>query len=96
MPYGWTTALRQAGLTGVVTRTTLLERPAPLEGADLTRVLDGLAHRVERAKEGGDLDAADAAAWARLFDPNDDAWLGHRDDVHSLGARSVHIGRRAA
>ncbi|NEE02800.1 class I SAM-dependent methyltransferase [Phytoactinopolyspora halotolerans] len=96
MPYGWTTALRRAGLGDVTTRTTLLERPAPLQGADLNRVLDGLAHRVERITESGDLDPDDGAAWARLLDPGDDAWLGRRDDVHSLSARSVHIGRRPA
>ncbi|WP_129668090.1 class I SAM-dependent methyltransferase [Phytoactinopolyspora endophytica] len=96
MPYGWTTALRKAGLTEVTTRSTMFEQTAPLAHAELTKVLDNLAHRVERASESGDLDADDAAAWARLLDRDDDVWLGHRDDIHSLSARSVHVGRRAA
>ena len=96
MPYGWTEALRRAGLTGVTTRTTLLERPVPLSDADRSRVVDGLAYRVDRLRPTGLLDPADVTTWDRLLDPADPAHLGRRDDLHSLDARSVHLGTRPA
>lgn len=95
MPYGWTSALRNAGLTGITTRTAMFEKTAPLTEAGLAKVVRSFSHRVERAGASGDLDAADVDAWARLLNAEDEAWLGHRDDVSSLSARSVHIGHRA-
>lgn len=92
MPYGWTEALRRAGLTEVTTRTTLLERPVPLSDADRERVIDRLAHRVEWLRPAGLLDPADEAVWDRLLDPDDPAWLGHRADLYWLEARSIHLG----
>jgi SAM-dependent methyltransferase len=94
MPYGWPTALRHAGLTEVTTRTTLFESTAPLEEGELAKVIDSLSHRVERAVDSGELDGEDAAAWSRLLDPDDSAWLGGRADVYALSARSVHRGVR--
>lgn len=94
MPYGWPTALRRAGLSDVSTRTFTFERPTPLSAADLRSVLDTLAQRVRRADADGELDPSDARTWARLLDPGDNAWLGRRDDVFSLSARSVHVGHR--
>jgi SAM-dependent methyltransferase len=94
MPYGWTEALRRAGLSEVTTRTTLLERPAPLPAADGDRAVHGLAHRVDRLRPAGLLDPADLAAWERLLDPADAAFLGRRDDLAWLEARSVHLGTR--
>lgn len=96
MPYGWPTALRRAGLVDVSTRTFTLELPLPLNDQDLGAVLISLRHRVDRADADGELRPADKAAWNRLFDPADPAWLGHRDDLYSLGARSVHLGHRPA
>ncbi|PZF80485.1 class I SAM-dependent methyltransferase [Jiangella anatolica] len=96
MPYGWPAALRRAGLVDVATRTFTFERPAPLSAADLRSVLQSLRHRVDRAHADGELRPADKAAWDRLLDPGDDAWIGHRDDVYSLSARSVHLGHRTA
>ena len=96
MPYGWPTALRRAGLVDVATRTFTFERPLPLCEQDLGSVLQSLRHRVDRAYADGELRPPDKAAWDRLLDPGDDAWLGHRDDVYSLSARSVHLGHRAA
>lgn len=92
MPYGWTEALRRAGLIDVSTSTTLLERPVPLSDTDRQRVLDRLAHRVEHLRPAGLLDPEDLAAWDRLLDPDDEAWLGRRADLYWLEARSVHIG----
>jgi len=94
MPYGWTEALRRAGLTQVTTRSTLLERPTPLDDGDRVRAVDGLNHRVDRLRPTGLLDAGDLAAWDRLLDPADPAWLGHRGDLGWLEVRSVHLGVR--
>jgi SAM-dependent methyltransferase len=94
MPYGWTEALRLAGLVEVTTRTTLLESPAPLDAHEQQRVVDGLAHRVDRLRPSGLLDPDDLAAWDALLDPDGPAWLGHRTDLYRLTARSVHVGVR--
>ncbi|MGH8876068.1 MAG: class I SAM-dependent methyltransferase [Stackebrandtia sp.] len=92
MPYGWLTGLRHAGLVEVTTRNVLFDKPAPLEGADLDHVLGKLAKQVDWAQEL--LSAEDLAAWRRLLDPDDPAWLGLRDDLFYLAAQSVHIGRK--
>lgn len=96
MPYGWTRALRDAGLVDVCTVSWLLEAPTPLSAADRDRVVAELGHRVDRLRQTGLLAAADLAAWDGLLDPEADEWLGHRDDLQRLTARSVHIGRRPA
>ncbi|AYY14167.1 methyltransferase [Actinobacteria bacterium YIM 96077] len=95
MPYGWPTALRRAGLVDVATRTWTFHTPAPLDESARARVLDSLAHRVRRVTDDGEMADDDARAWSRLLDPDDPEWLGHRDDVYSLSARSVYLGYRA-
>lgn len=92
MPYGWTEALRRAGLVEVTTRTTLRERPAPLSERDRWHALDRLGAMVDKLRPIGLLDPADLAAWDRLLDPADEAWLGRRGDLQRLEARSVHMG----
>jgi SAM-dependent methyltransferase len=94
MPYGWTEALRRAGLVEVTTRTTLLESEVPLAEDERQRVIHGLAHRVDRLRPSGLLAPDDLAAWDALFDPDGPAWLGHRTDLCRLSARSVHLGLR--
>jgi SAM-dependent methyltransferase len=93
MPYGWPAALRRAGLANVRTRTVLTEQPAPL--ADNAVAVEALRTQVDRLADTGLLDAADQDAWRRLLDPDDDAWLGGRDDLYVLRARSVHTGELA-
>jgi len=95
MPYGWTEALHRAGLQAVTTRTWLLEQPPPLPKERLPSVLDRFGHRSVRLHEIGLLSDDDAAAWRRLLDPADAAWLGNRTDLYVLDARSVHLGVRA-
>lgn len=90
MPYGWTAALRSAGLVDVTTRSVLIERPPPLGTEDVHTVVDRLTHWVDRVRALDLLDADDVAAWNRLLDVDDPAWLGNRDDVFVLEARSVH------
>ncbi|MPZ63066.1 MAG: methyltransferase domain-containing protein [Propionibacteriales bacterium] len=92
MPYGWTAALDRAGLVEVGTRTWLLEKPAPLPDEDRTSIVDRLGRWVERLTEAEVLPEADLRAWERLLDPDAEEWLGHRDDLYSLQARSVHVG----
>jgi SAM-dependent methyltransferase len=95
MPYGWTEATRRAGLANVTTRTTLREWPAPMPEPERRRLAERFARWIDRLRSTGFLTAADLAAWDRLLDPDDPAWLGHRTDVFRLEARSVHLGMRA-
>jgi SAM-dependent methyltransferase len=94
MPYGWTEALRRAGLAAVTSRTTLLARPVPLTREDVERVVAKLTHRVDWLRQTDLLPAADLAAWDRLLDPSDEAHLGRRSDLCSVEARTVHTGVR--
>lgn len=86
MPYGWTEALRRAGLSEVGTFTILVEND------DLDHVLRGFESYVGRLRETDLLSTEDLAAWDELLDPESPHWLGHRNDVFSLAARSVHVG----
>lgn len=94
MPYGWPEALRRAGLAGVTTRSTLLEQGPPLPEPARQHVVERLRHWVERLDAAELVSADDLAAWRRLLDPADPAWLGGRDDLFSLRVRSVHVGVR--
>jgi SAM-dependent methyltransferase len=96
MPYGWSEAMRRAGLVDVTSRSTLLERPAPLAPADREAVVGALRWRVDRLRETDLLDAEDERAWARLLDPADrTAFLGDRPDLYHLEVRTVYIGHRS-
>lgn len=90
-PRGWPAMLRDVGLVEVTARSWLLDRPAPLSPADRDTMLERLAGRVERADRW--LDADDRAAWQRLLDPDDPAWLGHRGDLAVVAVETVHLGR---
>jgi SAM-dependent methyltransferase len=94
MPYGWPVALRRAGLGAVTSRSFLIERPPPLPAEGVARVADRLMHWVDRLLEHDLLGAADLAAWDRLLDPESPDWLGHRDDVFELSARTIYVGSR--
>ena len=94
MPYGWPAALRAAGLASVSTSTTVLERPTPLEDAQRRAIAETLSWRVERATSIDAIPPADLDAWGRLLDEVDAAWIGRRDDLYDLSARSVHVGYR--
>jgi SAM-dependent methyltransferase len=89
MPYGWDAALRRAGLTRVTSRTWLIEH-----AADPAVITDKFGHRVPRLHELGLLSDADAAAWRTLLDPSAPEWLGNRDDLFHVEARTVHRGER--
>jgi SAM-dependent methyltransferase len=98
MPYGWTEAIRRAGLTDVTTRTFLTERPVPLSDEERRRVVVQLGKRVDRLRPDGEagehlLPPEDLAIWDTLLDPESEHWLGLRTDLANLSARSIHLGR---
>ncbi|SDD39782.1 class I SAM-dependent methyltransferase [Actinokineospora iranica] len=90
----WGEIMADAGLVDVTSHNALVDVPAPVPDDVRAVVLDELAARVGRAT--GFLDADDAAAWARLLDPADPAWLGRRTDLVLLTARTAHWGRSPA
>ncbi len=85
---------RHAGLTGVTTASTVFEESTPLQPAAAEAVLHDLTQRVEKLGSGGFLDDSDRTAWQQLLDRSSSAWLGHRDDLFSLAARTLYVGRR--
>jgi len=95
MPYGWTEALRRAGLQAVTTRTIMREEPMPLSPAAKERIVESLRHRTQRLDSTGLLDGADAIAWRQLLDPSSDSFLGRRSDLQRISATSIHIGHRS-
>jgi SAM-dependent methyltransferase len=88
---GWPALLRSAQLVEVTTKAWLLHHPAPLDPAMRQAAINGLASRVELAEQW--LDDEDRAAWSRLLDGADPNWLGHRDDLELIAAKTVHLGR---
>jgi len=89
----WPGMLRAAGLTGVRSRTFLVDHPAPL--ADGPR--QSVRSMLERQRKMLDelLDAEDLATLDRLLDPADPAGVDKREDLFLLTAKTVHFGRRA-
>jgi SAM-dependent methyltransferase len=94
LPYGWTTAMHRAGLVTVTERTFLIELPAPLSTVARRHALTWLTSRVDQATSAGALSDDDLGAWERLLNPDDPEWLGHREDIHLLEARTVQTGVR--
>jgi len=92
MPYGWAAAMALAGLTGVESRTFLLELSTPLDPTARAHAIQALTTRVERVHDR--LPPADSAAWDRLLDPDDEMAIARRDDLHVLAAHTVHVGTR--
>jgi SAM-dependent methyltransferase len=91
MPYGWTRALREAGLEDVESFGALIDHPMP--GSDLLR--EYVVHRIGWLADwaGEWLDADDHDAVATLTDPGSPHFLGHRDDLYLFGAKAIHCGR---
>lgn len=89
---GWPGLLRSAGLEQVTSRSALLDLPAPLTPAVREVVLAEFAARVGRAQ--AFLAQDDRAAWNSVLDRTSPVWLGNRDDVALLTARTVHIGTK--
>jgi SAM-dependent methyltransferase len=91
MPYGWSTALRNAGLSGVSSFSFLLDHPAPASDVVRDVVVDHLTWLGEVGDER--VGEADRNTVRRLADPADPVYVGARDDLYLLGAQTVHYGR---
>lgn len=92
MDYGWTTALARAGLTAVTSFTYLVDHPAPVGDRVREFVLDHISGLAEMTADR--TDAADREAVGLILDPTRVEYLGRRDDVHVLSARTVHVGTK--
>ncbi|MFI6315464.1 class I SAM-dependent methyltransferase [Nocardia fusca] len=89
---GWSEILHAAGLTDITCFTALVDLPAPLSAPAREVVLAELAARVRRAQPF--LTEEDADTWARVLDPENSAWLGHRADLSLLTARTGFSGHK--
>ena len=88
----WPALMADAGLRHVATRTFVLDHPAPLDEQTRESVLRRFAQMHEHLADR--LDPADAAALARLVDPDDPAGLANRPDLFLLSANTVHVATR--
>ncbi|GFH39003.1 class I SAM-dependent methyltransferase [Streptomyces pacificus] len=88
----WRALLAAAGLTPTLTRSFLLDLPAPVTGTVREGLVSGLSW--QRRSLEGRLDADDAAVLDRLLDPDDEEGLMRRPDCFMLAARTVHTARR--
>jgi hypothetical protein len=53
-----------------------------------------LAQRVEWLRDTDLLTETDRSTWTTLLDPDHPEWLGHRDDLYAVEARSIQFGIR--
>jgi SAM-dependent methyltransferase len=94
LPYGWPEALARAGLVDRRSRSFLAEVPPPLDGVGRQVATMHLTSGVEEL--GDRLGDDDLATLRRLLDPDDPAWIGHREDLVVTAVRTVHAGTRPA
>jgi SAM-dependent methyltransferase len=92
LPVGWTTALTRAGLIDVTSFSYLVDQPAPVSDDVRAFVVGWFDHVASASVER--LDEDDRQAVARLLDPNDDVYVGRRDDLFYLASDTVNLGRR--
>ncbi|MCZ7456989.1 class I SAM-dependent methyltransferase [Streptomyces sp. WMMC940] len=88
----WRALLAAAGLTPALTRSFLLDLPAPVTDAVREGLVSGLSW--QRQALAGRLDADDVAVLDRLLDADDEEGLMRRPDCFMLAARTVHTARR--
>ncbi len=92
LPVGWNKALEAAGLTDVSSFSYVIDHPAPATEGVRQSVVDWLGWMAGAGED--ELSESDRRTMARLLDPEDEAYVGRRDDVFVLGASTVHIGRK--
>jgi SAM-dependent methyltransferase len=90
MPFGWNRALANVGLVGVTAFSYLIDRPSPASAPVRDSVLNWLGWMQQIGE--GQLTDSDIDTVRRLLDENDPAYIGNRDDVFLLTARTVHLG----
>ncbi|MGW7367079.1 class I SAM-dependent methyltransferase [Streptomyces sp. NPDC054841] len=88
----WRALLAAAGLTPTVTRSFLLDIPAPVTDAVREHLVSTFTWQRQALE--GLLDAEDTAVLDRLLDPDDKEGLLSRPDCFLLAARTVHTARR--
>jgi SAM-dependent methyltransferase len=91
-PRSWPELLAEAGLSGLESRSFLLDLPAPLPAAARRH----LAHTLRRTREllADHLSADDLARLDTLTDPDHPESVLHRPDVFMLRATTVHTAAR--
>ncbi|MFH8344441.1 class I SAM-dependent methyltransferase [Streptomyces sp. NPDC018045] len=89
----WPAILTSAGLRSPLSRSFLLDLPAPLDPAQRAQVTRQLSRFAEVIGDG--LDEEDRATLARLLDPTDPAGIDHRRDLFWLSAQTFHTARAA-
>jgi ubiquinone/menaquinone biosynthesis C-methylase UbiE len=90
LPYGWTEALRRAGLVDVRARSFLAEATPPLD--DFGRQMAERHLRSALTELGDRLGPDDRDTIARLVDPDDAAYIGRRDDLIVTAVRTLNVG----
>jgi SAM-dependent methyltransferase len=90
MPYGWNRALANIGLVSVTAFSYLIDRPSPTTEPVRESVLKWLEWMGQIGE--GQLTDSDIETVRRLLDESDSAYVGNRDDVFMLTARTVHLG----
>jgi SAM-dependent methyltransferase len=90
LPFGWNRALANVGLVGVTAFSYLIDRPSPASEPVRESVLNWLGWMQQIGE--GKLTESDIDTVRRLLDENDPAYVGNRDDVFLLTARTVHLG----
>ncbi|MFI0212798.1 class I SAM-dependent methyltransferase [Streptomyces lydicus] len=93
----WPGMLRTAGLTGVRSRTFLIDHPAPQAPGPESPVRLSARQSLERYRSGlaDQLDDEDLRTLDRLLDPADPAGVDRRPDLFLLTAKTVHFGTAA-
>ncbi|MFJ7050881.1 class I SAM-dependent methyltransferase [Streptomyces albidoflavus] len=86
----WPALLEAAGLRHVVTRSFLLDLPAPVPYETRAHLIAQWQRRLDHVE----LDPVDRATAGRLLDPEDSAGLYHRPDLFLLSAQTVHLAVR--
>ncbi|WP_425827664.1 class I SAM-dependent methyltransferase [Streptomyces fractus] len=90
----WSELLTDAGLTNAVSRSFLLDLPAPLTGQARETVIDLWKRRLEVFDEA--LSPEDMATIGQLMDKDDPQSLYRRDDLFLLTAHTVHTAVKEA
>jgi SAM-dependent methyltransferase len=92
LPVGWNKALEAAGLTEVFSFSYVIDHPAPASEAVRQSVVDWLAWQYGASED--QFSDVDRQTVARLLDPDDEAYVGARDDVFILGTSTVYLGQK--
>lgn len=89
----WPSLLRGAGLRGVVSRTFLLDVPAPVPADARAFAREHLAFMRDEERAPF-VEPADLALLDRLLDPDDAIGVDRREDLYLLAGYSLHAARR--